>query len=92
MDQCETQLRPHARELSLALIHDAASALERHFVRCALAGGAPIITPPPEVCEYTARQFEGSPGHDDYSNDAAPNLAWDAMLRLVERLYPDYKD
>jgi ribulose-5-phosphate 4-epimerase/fuculose-1-phosphate aldolase len=58
----------------------------------ALAGGAPIVTPPPEVCEYTARQFEGSPGHDDYSNDAAPNLAWDAMLRLVERLYPDYKD
>ncbi len=27
----------------------------------ALAGGAPIVTPPPEVCEYTARQFEGSP-------------------------------
>ena len=58
----------------------------------ALAGGAPIVTPPPEVCEHTARQFEGSPGNDDYSNDAAPNLAWDAMLRLVERLYPDYKD
>jgi ribulose-5-phosphate 4-epimerase/fuculose-1-phosphate aldolase len=63
----------------------------------ALAGGAPVITPPPEVCEYTARQFEGAPSHDeyshdDYSNDAAPNLAWDAMLRLVERLYPDYKD
>jgi ribulose-5-phosphate 4-epimerase/fuculose-1-phosphate aldolase len=63
----------------------------------ALAGGVPIVTPPPEVCEHTARQFEGSPGSDDhsgddYSNDAAPNLAWDAMLRLVERLYPDYKD
>jgi ribulose-5-phosphate 4-epimerase/fuculose-1-phosphate aldolase len=59
----------------------------------ALAAGAPIVTPPPEVCEHTARQFEGSPSNnDDYSNDAAPNLAWDAMLRLVERLYPDYKD
>ena len=34
----------------------------------------------------------GQPGNDDYGNDAAPNLAWDAMLRLVERLYPDYKD
>ena len=44
------------------------------------------------VVQYTARQFEGSPGDDDYSNDDAPNLAWDAMLRLVERLYPDYKD
>ena len=58
----------------------------------ALAGGAPIVIPPPEVCEYTARQFEGSPTSDDYSNDASPNLAWDAMVRLVERLYPDYKD
>jgi ribulose-5-phosphate 4-epimerase/fuculose-1-phosphate aldolase len=59
----------------------------------ALAGGAPVVIPPPEVCEHTARQFEGSPSNnDDYSNDAAPNLAWDAMLRLVERLYPDYKD
>jgi ribulose-5-phosphate 4-epimerase/fuculose-1-phosphate aldolase len=62
-----------------------------------LAGGAPIVTPSPEVCEHTARQFEGSPSSDDhssddYSNDDAPNLAWDAMLRLVERLYPDYKD
>jgi ribulose-5-phosphate 4-epimerase/fuculose-1-phosphate aldolase len=58
----------------------------------ALAGGAPLVTPPPEVCEHTARQFEGSGGTDDYSNDEAPDLAWDAMLRLVERLYPDYKD
>jgi hypothetical protein len=58
----------------------------------ALAGGAPIVVPPPDVCSRTARQFEGGQGKDDYSNDAAPNLAWAAMLRLVERLYPDYKD
>ena len=56
------------------------------------AGGAPIVIPPPEVCEHTARQFEGSRSNDDYSNDEAPHLAWDAMLRLVERHYPDYKD
>ena len=58
----------------------------------ALAGGAPIVVPPPEVCEHTARQFEGGQSKDDYSIDASPNLAWAAMLRLVERLYPDYKD
>jgi Class II Aldolase and Adducin N-terminal domain len=58
----------------------------------ALAGGAPIVTPPPDVCEHTARQFEGGQSKDDYSIDASPNLAWAAMLRLVERLYPDYKD
>ena len=55
-------------------------------------GGAPLVTPPPEVCEYTATQFEGSARGDDYRDDASPDLAWDAMLRLVEREYPDYKD
>lgn len=58
----------------------------------ALAGGAPIVVPPPEVCEHTARQYEGGQGTDDYSIDASEDLAWAAMLRLVERLYPDYKD
>ncbi len=52
----------------------------------ALAGGAPLVLPPPEVCEHTARQFAGDDG------ERQPNLAWDAMLRLADRLYPDYKD
>jgi ribulose-5-phosphate 4-epimerase/fuculose-1-phosphate aldolase len=52
----------------------------------ALAGGAPLVLPAPEVCEHTARQFAGDDG------ERQPNLAWDAMLRLAERLYPDYKD
>jgi hypothetical protein len=51
-----------------------------------------VSSPPSTVCEHTARQFEGDHSDDDYSTDAAPNLAWDAMLRLVERHYPDYKD
>ena len=56
----------------------------------ALAGGAPIVTPPPEVCAHTARQF----GHRDadHGADTAPDLAWEAMLRLVERVAPDYKN
>jgi len=58
----------------------------------ALAGGAPIVTPPADVCEHTARQFEGDHSDDDYGSDPGANLAWDAMFRLVERLYPDYKD
>jgi ribulose-5-phosphate 4-epimerase/fuculose-1-phosphate aldolase len=58
----------------------------------ALSGGAPIVTPPADVCEHTARQFEGDYTDDDFANDAAPSLAWDAMLRLAERLYPDHKD
>jgi ribulose-5-phosphate 4-epimerase/fuculose-1-phosphate aldolase len=59
----------------------------------ALSGGVtPLLIPPADVCEHTARQFEADQSADDYSNDAAPNLAWDAMLRLAERLYPDHKD
>jgi ribulose-5-phosphate 4-epimerase/fuculose-1-phosphate aldolase len=58
----------------------------------ALAAGVPVVTPPPEVCEHTARQFEGGRGDDDHRDDTAPNLAWEAMLRLVERVAPDYKD
>ena len=58
----------------------------------ALAAGAPVVTPPAEVCERTARQFESGPLDDGDSDAPAPNLAWDAMLRLVERVAPDYKD
>jgi ribulose-5-phosphate 4-epimerase/fuculose-1-phosphate aldolase len=57
----------------------------------ALAGGAALVTPPPEVCEHTARQFEGDHSDDDYE-DTGRDLVWQAMLRQVERLYPDYKD
>ena len=31
-------------------------------------------------------------GRPATGSDAAPNLARDALLRLVERLYPDRKD
>jgi ribulose-5-phosphate 4-epimerase/fuculose-1-phosphate aldolase len=58
----------------------------------ALAGGTALVTPPEDVCEHTARQFEGDHSEDDYTLGENPNLAWDAMLRLVERLYPDYKN
>ena len=57
----------------------------------ALAGGASLVFPSPDVCEHTARQFAGNTS-DDSSLDGRPTLAWDALLRLVERRYPDYKD
>jgi hypothetical protein len=39
-----------------------------------------------------ATQFEGDHTGDDYSTGENPDLAWDALPRLVERQYPDYKD
>jgi hypothetical protein len=58
----------------------------------AMAGGAPLVLPPHEVCEHTARQFAGGTGDGDYGDMREPSLAWQAMLRLVERIAPDYKD
>lgn len=50
----------------------------------AQSGGAPLVTPPPEVCEHTARQFEANsdPGGRD----------WPAFLRLLDRLDPSYAE
>jgi ribulose-5-phosphate 4-epimerase/fuculose-1-phosphate aldolase len=50
----------------------------------AQASGDEIVVPPPEVCEKTARQFEG---------DSLPygSREWPAMLRRLDREDPTYK-
>lgn len=58
------------------------------------AQAAEVVMPSPELCEYTYRQMNdpGSLGDDLLEDDDVIELTWAAMLRLVERLYPDYKD
>jgi ribulose-5-phosphate 4-epimerase/fuculose-1-phosphate aldolase len=59
----------------------------------AQAGGVPLTVPSPEVCEYTARQLAGEAEADsDFQDEDAYDLAWAAMLRLLDRIAPDYKD
>ncbi|MEU0841575.1 class II aldolase/adducin family protein [Streptomyces sp. NPDC005962] len=58
----------------------------------ATAGGAKPLTPHPDVCELTARQLGGEDDSSDFQDDMAYDLAWAALLRLVERVAPDYKD
>lgn len=58
----------------------------------AMAGGAPLVLPSPGVCEHTARQFGGADGDRDYADGGSPSLAWQAMLRLADRVAPDYKN
>jgi len=58
----------------------------------AMAGAAPLVMPPPEVCEHTARQFGGADLDRDYADAGSPSLAWQAMVRLADRIAPDYKD
>jgi ribulose-5-phosphate 4-epimerase/fuculose-1-phosphate aldolase len=50
----------------------------------AMAGGAALVVPEPAVARKVARQF-GRPGR------TAPGNAWDALLRLLDRLDPSYR-
>ncbi|MFI9757117.1 class II aldolase/adducin family protein [Streptomyces sp. NPDC051963] len=58
----------------------------------ATAGGAELVTPSPDVCALTGRQLAGEDDSSDLQDDKAYDLAWSALLRLVERIAPDYKD
>jgi ribulose-5-phosphate 4-epimerase/fuculose-1-phosphate aldolase len=53
-----------------------------------LQTGQPLQLLPPEVCEETARRWEES-ASDATAND---DIEWAALLRLVDRLYPDYRN
>jgi ribulose-5-phosphate 4-epimerase/fuculose-1-phosphate aldolase len=56
----------------------------------AMSAPGELHLPTPEVAEHTARQFAGEE-HDDYSDDRAYDLAWAALLRLLDGTAPDYK-
>ncbi|AOY81726.1 class II aldolase/adducin family protein [Moorena producens JHB] len=53
-----------------------------------LSSNAKVIIPPPEICEHTARQFEGSFRN---KNQEFQTL-WEANRRLLDRLDPSYSD
>jgi ribulose-5-phosphate 4-epimerase/fuculose-1-phosphate aldolase len=53
-------------------------------IQVAAQAGGPLVVPPPEVREHTARQFAASAADGD--------LAWAALLRLLDRVAPDYRD
>lgn len=60
----------------------------------AQAGGEPLL-PSHEVCEHTQRQFNepARPLADgELSDPDANELAWQALLRLLDRVAPDYRD
>jgi len=58
----------------------------------ATAAGTPLVVPSPETCELTARQLTGEDDSSDLQDDKAYDFVWSALLRLVERIAPDYKD
>ncbi|MCX4097021.1 class II aldolase/adducin family protein [Nocardia sp. alder85J] len=62
-------------------------------IQVTATAAGPVTVPPPEVCERTARQLTGgaAPG-DDYADTDAYDLAWAALLRLLDRVAPGYAD
>lgn len=58
----------------------------------ATTAGTGLVIPRPGTCELTARQLAGKDDSSDLQDDKAYDLAWSALLRLVERIAPDYKD
>ncbi|NEO34185.1 MAG: class II aldolase/adducin family protein [Symploca sp. SIO3C6] len=53
-----------------------------------LSSNAKPIIPPPEICEHTAKQFEGS----FLQNNREFQSVWEANRRLLDRLDPSYID
>lgn len=64
-------------------------------IQLAAQAGGELLLPPHEVCEHTQRQFNepARPLADgELSDPDANELAWQALLRLLDRLAPDYRD
>ncbi|MDI1330700.1 class II aldolase/adducin family protein [Pseudomonas sp. B14-6] len=64
-------------------------------IQLAAQAAGELVLPPSEVCEHTERQFN-DPGRPldegELSDPDAMQLAWAALLRLLERVAPGYRD
>jgi hypothetical protein len=56
-----------------------------------MATGRPWSPPPPEVCEHTRRQFEEGAAAIGTGRDQQTR-EWPAMLRLIDRKYPGWRE
>jgi ribulose-5-phosphate 4-epimerase/fuculose-1-phosphate aldolase len=60
-------------------------------IQVAAASAGTIRLPTPEVCDYTAAQYRGE-APVDYPDGQGSKLLRGALMRLVERVAPDYAD
>ncbi|WP_051182286.1 class II aldolase/adducin family protein [Nocardia vinacea] len=61
-------------------------------IQVSAAAAGPLTLPPPQVCEHSARQLAGTETGDDFADTSAYDLAWAALLRLLDRIDPHYVD
>lgn len=60
----------------------------------ALGTGQPLIRPSDEICRHAERQFNAPPATDAAHLVSDPNelnLAWDALVRMLDRIDPSYR-
>ncbi|RJG13208.1 class II aldolase/adducin family protein [Pseudomonas cavernicola] len=64
-------------------------------IQLAAQAGGELVLPAASVCEHTERQFN-DPGRalveGELSDPDGPQLAWAALLRLLDRVAPDYRN
>lgn len=51
-----------------------------------------LVIPDPRITEHAAQQLVGDAAGDDYTDDVGYDLAWAAMVRMLDRTQPDYRD
>jgi len=51
-----------------------------------------LMIPDPRISEHTAQQLTGQAAGDDFTDDVGYDLAWAAMLRMIDRTQPEYRD
>ncbi|WP_019930528.1 class II aldolase/adducin family protein [Nocardia sp. BMG111209] len=62
-------------------------------IQLTATAAGPVTTPPPEVCARAAHQLTtGAAPGDDYADLDGYELAWAALLRLLDRVAPGYTD
>ncbi len=66
-------------------MHDGRRTLPCQIQLDAMATGAELRLPPPQVCAHAARQFDGF-----YEGDAT-RLDWAANRRAIDRVNPGYE-
>lgn len=61
-------------------------------IQVSAAAAGTLRLPTADICERSARQLAGTGTGDDFTDPEAYDLAWAALLRLLDRIAPDYAD
>lgn len=61
-------------------------------IQVAAQAGGSLRLPSADMADYVARQFAGAAASDEFSDDNAFDRAWTALVRMLDRTAPDYKD